>query len=278
MNQFIEHTYRAVKNEKPHVKFGLSPFGIWRPGHPPSIRGFDQYRVLYADARLWLHKGWVDYWSPQLYWPISQIPQSFPVLLGWWTRENNKARNLWPGLFTSRISDSAGTLENINQIMTIRGFVPDLPGHIHFSMKALMEDRQGIKTALKKGPYAQQALVPPSPWLDDQPPDPPTVWVTDKNDSLEVAWNHPDPDDVFRWVLYYQYAEGWQYLILDHNTHNYKLPSFYMILPNVRGANAETDQKKVRINLSHLAVSAVDRTGNESARTIQKLPLGFREE
>ncbi|HET7360691.1 MAG TPA: family 10 glycosylhydrolase, partial [Salinimicrobium sp.] len=82
VNTFIRNLYKRIKAEKPHVKFGISPFGIWRPGYPKSIRGYDQYNELYADARLWLRKGWVDYFTPQLYWTINQIPQSFPVLLG----------------------------------------------------------------------------------------------------------------------------------------------------------------------------------------------------
>ena len=74
VNTFIKDVYSAIKAEKPHVKFGLSPFGIWRPGYPASVEGFDQYEVLYADAKKWLNEGWVDYFTPQLYWPVNQIP------------------------------------------------------------------------------------------------------------------------------------------------------------------------------------------------------------
>ncbi|MGD8868596.1 MAG: family 10 glycosylhydrolase, partial [Gemmatimonadales bacterium] len=59
INDFIESVYKGIKREKPRVKFGLSPFGIWRPHHPESIEGFDQYGQMYADARLWLNEGWV---------------------------------------------------------------------------------------------------------------------------------------------------------------------------------------------------------------------------
>ena len=57
VNTLIRRVYQGIKKEKPHVKFGVSPFGIWRPGFPPSIAGFDQYGVLYADAKLWLNEG-----------------------------------------------------------------------------------------------------------------------------------------------------------------------------------------------------------------------------
>ncbi len=260
VNDFIENLYTAIKNEKPWVKFGLSPFGIWRPGNPPSIRGFDQYSILYADARLWLNEGWVDYWSPQLYWPISRIPQSFPVLLGWWTGENHKNRNIWPGLFTSRISDSAGALENINQIMTVRGFVPEGPGHIHFSMKALMEDRGGVSTSLKNGPYTRPALVPVSRWLDAEPPEEPIVSLTVESDSVQVAWDHPQPQDVFRWVLYMQYGDRWDYRIYPHRIRHKRIPASYIITRERESGAADS----VVIGLTRVAVSGVDRTGNES--------------
>ena len=87
VNTFIQRLYKEIKAEKKHVKFGLSPFGTWRPGHPEGVVGFDQYDQLYADAKLWLNKGWIDYFSPQLYWPINRIPLSFPVLLGWMANE-----------------------------------------------------------------------------------------------------------------------------------------------------------------------------------------------
>ncbi|MGH7979919.1 MAG: glycoside hydrolase family 10 protein, partial [Limisphaerales bacterium] len=70
IDQFIESVYRNIKAAKPWVKFGVSPFGIWQPGYPPQVRGFNPYAELYADSRLWLASGWVDYFSPQLYWPI----------------------------------------------------------------------------------------------------------------------------------------------------------------------------------------------------------------
>src|SRR5258706_8452882 len=70
INGFIERLYNAVKAEKEYVKVGVSPFGIWRPKYPSQIKWMDAYKDLYADSRLWLQAGWVDYFAPQLYWPI----------------------------------------------------------------------------------------------------------------------------------------------------------------------------------------------------------------
>ena len=85
VDQFILRVHEGIKQEKPWVRFGISPFGIWRPGHPESIKGFDAYANLYVDARKWFREGWVDYLSPQLYWRIDDKPHSFVTLSKWWS-------------------------------------------------------------------------------------------------------------------------------------------------------------------------------------------------
>jgi uncharacterized lipoprotein YddW (UPF0748 family) len=102
VNTLVRRLYRQIKASKPWVKFGISPFGIWRPGFPSQIQGFDAYEELFADARKWLAEGWVDYFTPQLYWRIEQTAQSYPVLLNWWVQQNLQGRHLWPGNFASR--------------------------------------------------------------------------------------------------------------------------------------------------------------------------------
>ena len=103
VDELVKQLYTGVHAVKPWVKFGISPFGIWRPGNPPSITGYDAYERLYGDSRKWLRSGWVDYYTPQLYWPIAQIPQSYPTLLGWWVEQNEKGRHMWPGNYTNKV-------------------------------------------------------------------------------------------------------------------------------------------------------------------------------
>src|SRR5204863_7190711 len=102
VNTFVRRMYEEAKKAKPWVKVGVSPFGIWKPGFPPGIEGFNQYEKLYADAKLWLNRGWVDYFTPQLYWPIDKPEQSYPRLLAWWAGENTQHRHLWPGNYTGK--------------------------------------------------------------------------------------------------------------------------------------------------------------------------------
>ncbi|MBC7918412.1 MAG: family 10 glycosylhydrolase [Rhodoferax sp.] len=173
VNSLVQAMHQTIQQEKPWVRFGISPFGLGRPDRrPPGIQGFSQYDKLYADAELWLKEGWLDYFAPQLYWPIDQAPQAFGVLLDTWVKENSAGRHIWPGLYTSRIDNSAKTWapqEIDNQIQRVR-MQPGSTGHIHFSMVALLQDRAGISQRLKDGLYAQEALVPATPWLGNGAP------------------------------------------------------------------------------------------------------------
>jgi len=265
VNDFIERVYEGIKAEKPYVKFGLSPFGIWRPYNPPSISGFDQHEVLYADARLWLNKGWIDYYTPQLYWPTGQLAQSYPVLLGWWSSENKKGRHLWPGINIGRFSGDKAIDETISQIMISRGMLPQSPGVVHWSIGPLVFNPL-LSEAIAEGPYEKEALVPPSPWLSNRLPDPPYVKLENRSDSVSISWNHGNARDIARWVVYKKYGSSWKYSILGNETGNIILPSFEIdkeaLLSMDHGSTDNTSE--VLTPLDSVAVSAVDRYGNES--------------
>lgn len=248
VNTFIKQLYKKIKAEKPYVKFGISPFGIWRPGYPASIQGYDQYSELYADARLWLKKGWVDYFSPQLYWPVNQEAQSFPVLLGWWSNQNDFKRHLWPG-----INAALGAEEIISQILITRGMLTESPGVAHWSIAPLVENEE-IGEALIEGPYKKEALVPASPWLDNIAPKSPVVSSEIKGDMLELSWAMEEDEKAFRYVVYYKYGSSWSYKILDHTENSIR---FSMMINGT--------------SLNSIAITAVDRTGNESEFEALKL-------
>lgn len=250
VNVFIERVYKNIKAEKPHVKFGLSPFGIWRPGHPKSIGGFDQYDQLYADAKLWLNKGWIDYFTPQLYWPINRMAQSFPVLLGWWAGENTMKRHLWPGISVGSDTSARNVNEINSQIMISRGMLPESMGIVHWSISSLTRNPNMVK-GIKEGPYRQEALIPASPWLDNKKPAAPVVTASANGNVVTVNWTHPDVNDVFKYLLYYTYGGNWSYMILTKDQRS------FVIKP-------DTSRPTIQIVVSKVAVSAIDRTGNES--------------
>lgn len=185
VNEMIEGVYKEIKARKPWVLFGVSPFGIYRPGIPQGIKaGVDEYAQLYADPVEWEKKGWLDYITPQLYWPISQTAQAFPVLLNWWNTINVLHRHYWPGLYTDRVK--AGGLapqEIINEMKLIRASQPPLltsftsghpatnaetgaTGEAHFSYTVLAQNRENIATKLLHGLYRNEAVTPESPWLE----------------------------------------------------------------------------------------------------------------
>lgn len=142
VNRFVEALYTDVHAVKPWVRVGISPFGIWRPGNPPQIKGFDAYAAIYADSKKWLQAGWADYFVPQLYWPIAAREQSYPVLYDWWLSQNTKKRHMWPGFATYRIAETGArrisSQEIIDEIDSTRARGGD-QGHVHFSMAVLMK-------------------------------------------------------------------------------------------------------------------------------------------
>ncbi|MCB9878643.1 MAG: family 10 glycosylhydrolase [Planctomycetes bacterium] len=165
---FVRDMYTMVHAEKPWLMVGISPFGIARPGVPAGIEaGLDQYSQLYADVPKWLREGWCDYLSPQLYWPIDKKPQAFDVLLQYWHSINPRGRAIWPGLYTSGIASDDKKyrpLELRDQVLLARQRGDDLPGHVHFSFKALRKDGPNIGGAVREV-YAERAEVPELPWL-----------------------------------------------------------------------------------------------------------------
>jgi uncharacterized lipoprotein YddW (UPF0748 family) len=174
VDSFVRRMYVRVKAAKPWVKVGISPFGIWRPGYPSDVRGFDSYAELYGDSRKWLREGWLDYATPQLYWPIGKDGQPYGSLLAWWAAENVKGRHMWPGNYTSRVGRAAAWTadEVMNQIALTRR-QGNATGNVHFSMSVFMPkgadtaraERELLAARLMNDAYKAPALVPASPWL-----------------------------------------------------------------------------------------------------------------
>jgi hypothetical protein len=149
-------------------------------------------------------------------------------------------------------------LEVTSQIMTSRGMLPNSNGVIHWSLSSLTGN-PNISNALINGPYKKQALVPSSPWLDAQAPEAPAVQTTAAGDSIVISWSHAQEEDVFRWVVYHKYGNQWSYSILNRSDRSFKIPVQLL-------ANGKTP-----LPLNRIAVSAVDRTGNESNHEEKKL-------
>lgn len=260
VHRLIERLYREVKAQKSWVKVGISPFGLWRPGHPEPICCFDPYEQIYADSRTWLTNGWLDYFTPQLYWPIGQTPQSHALLLGWWAEQNIHQRHLWPGSFAGRVrrdSLSAGwpARELLAQIYLQRGH-PGASGTVHFSARYVLRNPDGVVDSLRATAFAKPALVPASPWLGDRAPAPPRVeWAAPTATGPGVVRLEPgDGAGVWVWTVRVLRAGAWTVAVV---------PGGERAFPVEPGPPVE-----------RVAVSAVDRLGNEST-VVEVVPAGI---
>ncbi|OUL30414.1 hypothetical protein BV372_21840 [Nostoc sp. T09] len=263
INTLVQRLYQAIKKDKPWVKLGISPFGIWRPGYPAQTKSvdgggtFDAYKQIYADSRQWLVNGWLDYFAPQLYWKIEKTQQSYPVLLNWWLKQNQLGRHIWPGNFTSRIGDRSSAAwpanEILYQIKTTRGFA-GATGNIHYSMKPLMQNRDRISDLLEKQAYSTPALVPASPWLNKSVPTQPALKI-DRDATTgkisKLTWQSTGQKNVWLWVMQTRTGNQWSTKILPGWQTSYLF-----------------DSHDSQSQIDSIAISAVNRYGTQGQPAI----------
>lgn len=248
VNLFIVRVSQSIKALKPWVKFGIAPFGIWRPGHPPQVKGLDAYGELYADARKWLRDGWLDYLTPQLYWAEERRETSFSALLPWWAGENTHHRHLWPGLDISRVGRSRAPEEIAEQVRATRAQA-GADGNILWGVRALTENRRGLADLLARQVYTLPVLTPAYPWLDKQPPGQPQIAASlGSGGEVKVNCRPTGGEPVQWWLVQARSGGAWTTAIL-------------------RGTQSETVftlPNKPEV----VAVSVVDRCGNASAASV----------
>jgi len=250
INGFVQRMYAEVKKIRPWVKVGISPFGIWRPGYPKTIKGLDAYNTLYADARKWINNGWLDYCAPQLYWSIESPGQSYPKLLKWWVSENKKRRHLWIGNNSAKVNPWKAD-EIIKQISLTRN-ERGSTGNIHWNVSALTKNRGNLATQLQRASYRESALVPASPWLDKIPPAKPqvTMKAAEKPGQLLISWHNRTREPVASWVFQMHIKGKWRTLIFPREQTS--------ALMNISGPTIP----------DAFALTAIDRTGNASVPAV----------
>ncbi|HEX8631667.1 MAG TPA: family 10 glycosylhydrolase, partial [Catenuloplanes sp.] len=149
VNRLVEETSRRIKQAKPWVKFGISPFGIWRNERSDpagsATRGLQSYDDIYADTRLWVRRQWLDYVVPQLYWPIGFDVADYATLLPWWSTVVAGTRvQLYIGQADYRVGEPGpwrdpGELQRQLTLNRAHG----VRGSVHFSAKQVRADRLG---------------------------------------------------------------------------------------------------------------------------------------
>lgn len=257
VNTLVSSLRQEIQSREPWVMFGISPFGIWRPNNPPGITGLDAFASIFADSRLWLNQGWVDYLSPQLYWPIEQTAQSYTTLLDWWISQNTQGRHIWPGNFTSQLSPALADWplsQILNQITATRARAST--GNLHFSARAFRNDWKGVATSLRSGLYSTPAAIPASPWLDSTPPAAPRVTVARvEGDQFRLEWVSQANEPIRKRTLYTRYGGVWSFHLLGDDTTSVSLP-----MSSPQGA------------LDLIALGELDRVQNESPRVRVSVP------
>lgn len=247
VNIFVEKLYKMVKEEKPWVKFGISPFGIWRPGYPKEIKGLDAYDQLYADSRKWLEEGWCDYYVPQLYWGVSETAQSYPLLLDWWVSVNKHKRHVWPGNNLDKI-DTKWPITDMREQLEITRKQKGSTGNVFWHSKPLAANKGKIQELLTDRFYTDNALVPASPWLGQSVPSKPKLLVQSSggNGDIEIQWSIEPGNVIQNWVLQVKRGGNWE-------THVYGSEMTRAKVKAVGGKGADA-----------IALTAVNRTGQAS--------------
>jgi len=215
VDEVVRSAYTGIKAVKRTVKFGISPFGLWRPNHPEGTGGgLDPYEHMGADSRKWLQQGWVDYLTPQLYWTIDRPKLGFTTYYDWWLTENTLGRHIWPGMNTSKVGDDRRAGEILAEISVLRERGARMtPGHFHWNFGALDKNLGKVGSLTLERAYSIHAIPPASPWLSSVAL--PAPLVEKIAEGKKVRWNFHDLrwENYSRWWVIQALIEGkWQTL------------------------------------------------------------------
>ena len=198
VNRLIESLSDTVRAVKPGMRFGISPFGIYRnASRDPAgsdTRGMSNYDDLYADVVRWMQKGWIDYVLPQLYWENGHPAADYGELLRWWGQHAGRTQ-LYVGHGVHNISadgENAAwrTAGEIGRQVEMQRENPASSGSAFYSAKYLVKNLQGVADSLRQRYYRYPALTPAMPWLDDRMPRPvgEVMAVRTGRETVSVRW------------------------------------------------------------------------------------------
>ncbi|OJF12676.1 glycoside hydrolase family 10 protein [Couchioplanes caeruleus] len=209
VNTLVREMSERIKQLKPWVKFGISPFGIWRnkttDPEGSDSRGLQSYDTIYADTRTWVRERWLDYVVPQLYWAIGFDKADYAKILPWWTEVvEGTGVQLYIGQADYRVGEKGpwrepGQLERQLALNDTYG----VHGSVHFSAKQVRADRLGAVTRYRTRHYATPALLPAMDRLSARPPAAPRVTAVRRaNGVTAVEWQAGGGSEPVSWALY----------------------------------------------------------------------------
>lgn len=208
----VRDLYELVKQRKPWLAFGVSPFGVWRnqsvdPRGSATRAGVTTYDDLYADVLHWIERGWIDYVAPQLYWHIGFQLADYQLLLDWW-HERSAPTPVIIGHAVYKVdNDNAGwrNPSEIPQQIERRRQYTGSPGSIHFNAQKILENRLGVRDSLQRL-YSSPARWPlrPQQGLNGKPEAPALERLRYSQGKVLLRWSHPlTPLPVDRQPHYY---------------------------------------------------------------------------
>ena len=160
VNLAIQDISRTIHECRNDVEFGISPFGVWRNANVDSTgsktrAGITNYDDLYADIRLWIREGWIDYVLPQLYWEIGKKVADYEVLAHWWANEVRGTKcKLYVGLAPYRLEKASakspwGQGNEISRQMRLNRTIPEISGECFYSTRPLLRNPRGVCDTIK---------------------------------------------------------------------------------------------------------------------------------
>ncbi|HEY0470275.1 MAG TPA: family 10 glycosylhydrolase [Kribbella sp.] len=269
INLLIQELQGRIKAAKPWVKFGVSPFAVWRnkgtdPLGSDTTAGVQTYDDLAADTRRWVREHWIDYIVPQVYWAGGFAPADYNKIVPWWAEQvRGTGVHLYIGQATYKVGTSTQSPDwsdpaELSDHLAFNSTIPEVQGDIYFSAKDVRADRLGATSLLNSIWYSRPALVPAMPSLDSRPPLPVHSLHSDRTSSgTHLQWKATSADTTSYGIYRRDVATGdW---CPDNDARN--------LLATVRsGAGEQTfvDTTAVAGHQYVYLVTALDRTWNES--------------
>lgn len=275
VSNFVKNISLKIKECKPWVQFGISPFGVWRnksvdPKGSDTQSGQTNYDDLYADPIVWMDNNWIDYILPQLYWSLDHPKASYSKLLKWWS-ENSKNTAIYIGNSTYKIRMDADKKWNLpneipNQIDFTRTFA-NVQGNAFFSAKWFVEKNRDVANLLLDNQYKFPAIPLAVPHLRKIIVDIPVINAVVR-DTATCHFMIKNPlNTKVRYVVIYAAKNDIQIdvndpsQIVDKIAFEDKSGSIYVSVPN----------KKLEENKT-CAVTFIDFYGNESVASLVAVP------
>jgi uncharacterized lipoprotein YddW (UPF0748 family) len=260
-----------IKKTKPWVKFGISPFGVWRnkaddPEGSATTAGTTNYDQLYANILKWQKNGWIDYCLPQLYWQIGHSSVDYLTLAKWWAdHAYNRAVYIGNAVYkleaNSTITEWRDPNQLVRQIQVTRQ-IPQLGGNALYSSVHFKRNLFGFDQTLRDDLYKYPALVPPMPWIDKMPPATPIHYKKrGKKLKWKTATTENELDKAVAFLVYLN-PEGQKF---DSDN-----PENIFTITSEKSIRFKPNSRKLRRKFE-VRVSALDRLHNESQATKLKV-------